>query len=101
MLNIDNKYSYVAKCCEQRANIVNFIEMINAMVRFIWEIDYSLPTNAQMPMNVFYEILSICHMLYNIRRIHGVKSIPKIESFFAKITASELQILVVFPVIGT
>ena len=62
-LDINNKYSYAAKCSEQRSHIFNFIEMITAMVRFIWEIYDILRTSAQMSMNIVYKPLCICHML--------------------------------------
>src|SRR5260370_25918909 len=100
MPDIDNKYSYVAERREQRAHIFNFVEVVDAMVRFIREIDDSLPACAQMPMDIVYKRPGICHMLDNIGRIYGVKNIPEIESFLAKITASQFQILVVLPVVG-
>src|SRR5258708_16440968 len=99
MPDINEKYSYVAKCCQQRVDIFNFVVMINAMVSFIWEVQDSFSANAQMPINVVYKILWICNVFQNIRRIHGVEIIPKIQSLFAKITVSQLQILVILRVI--
>jgi hypothetical protein len=63
MPDINHKDSHAAKRCVQRPHFANFIEMINAMLRFIWEIDDSLPTSAQMPINVVHKRLCICHML--------------------------------------